>query len=174
MAISSKGFHKLAAFHGLDPEKHSDSDVDDAIKNSVTEDDLDALNNRAQQAEQQLVDQDLAKYSNRIGKDPKVIARWKETLLSNREATIEMLEAIQEPKSPNAGKEPIHNRTNAKTPESLNRSATPEVGSVEATRLNSLIRNRAEKLEKDGMRSQMAWIRAAEQIPDEIAAGLHK
>jgi hypothetical protein len=169
--ITDKGKNKLLAFHGLDPEKHSDEDVDNEIKNAS--DKREKLQNRADKAEGELVDQDLTRFSNRIGTNDKVKAHWKKALIENRASAIEMLEALPEPTAapnPNAGKQPVHNRARAGTPEAID---GPDKDAAR-TKENALIKNRAEKLEKDGMASATAWIQASKEIPEEIKAGLHK
>jgi len=166
--ISENGKKKLLAFHGLDPEKHNDSDVDDAIKNAVTDDDLESLQNRAKAAEDALVEADLARYANRIGKDPKKIEQIKQSLVSNRAATIVLLEAIPEPRVKEA---PLHVANRAENPNPIDQ---PQQDEIEKTKLNALILNRAEKLVKEGTPQQMAFIRASQEIPIEIMAGLHR
>lgn len=169
MAITQKGFHKLAAAHGLDPEKHNDEDVDKEIKNS--EEDMEELTNRAEKAETDLADErikgDLAKYANRIGTDEKSKTHWKNLLISNRDAAVAALEALPEPKpsNPKAGKEPVHNRAAAGTPEALD---APELSEADQIRLGTEIRNRAAELQKGGMPHTTAFVEADRQVRREM------
>ena len=164
MPITAKGFNKLAKFHGLDPETHTDQDVDDKIKNAVTEDDLEQLGNRLEAAEGQLIEQDLAKYAARIGKNEKAQAHWKALLVSNRANALEMLEALPEvtETNENKGKQPLHNRSTAGTPATLDAAKGKDKDAVMA----NAIRNRAHAIRKENPRLPygQAWKQAETEL----------
>ncbi|HYE32536.1 MAG TPA: phage protease [Methylomirabilota bacterium] len=74
------------------------------------------------------VETDLEKYSNRYSPDKKDAI--KQQLLTNRAATIAILDAIPEPQgkgAPAAPKAPLHNRQNAKAPEKSPAGATGDI-----------------------------------------------
>lgn len=152
--ISEKAKNKLLAHHGLDPEKNSDSDLDKKIENSMSQDEQDDLENRAKKYDdtvKELVKADLAKYANRIGKDEKAVQRWEKLLLVNRAETLEMLNALPENKSSatsTQGKQPVHNRREARQPDTL----SPEELESENAEAQT-IANRATEIEREAKTS---------------------
>ena len=149
MPISKTASDKLLQAHGLDPVKNTDADVENYILNDlITEDDLADLENRAalgDAAQLALVETDLAKYANRIGKKPETLAHWKQALLTNRKVALEMLEDLNP--AP-AVKSPLHNRKEAGTPDSLDK-ATDDAASKQA----QAIGNRAAQIETEARAS---------------------
>lgn len=133
---------------------------------------LQLITNRASTAEGQVVtitkerdtllaaqvETDLAKYSNRF--KPENREKIKSSLISNRAATIELLEATEAPAAA-SDKKPITNRGSAKTPEA---GAAAEVGGEAKAKK---ISNRANELKATA--PQRSFDSCWKQASDEIA-----
>ena len=152
-----KGMSKLLKHHGLTANS-TDKDVDDAIENSVGQDDMDEMENRAKKAEdkakegekarEQLADETLDRYKNRIGDKPETKKFYRDALLANREETIKALDALPGPTSGTDRSKPLHNRNNAGIPAPVENADEKEVKAKEA--IAHRITNRAKKIQNDG------------------------
>lgn len=168
--ISDKAKDKLLKAHGLNPEKHTDSDVDDVIENSVSPDDMEEMENRAIAAETALAEKeiegDLAKYANRIGKKPEVIEHWKSALIANRDAAIAMLEEIPE-LGTTTGKDkpqPLHVANRAGQPKPIEQTANEKDAAADTKKAKSIANRAREISDKEKIPYRKAFDRAQQEL----------
>lgn len=180
MPFTAKGIKKLAAHHGLDPEKDDDSMIDDCLKNSLSDDDEEEMANRiiaGDAAVKELetirnsrVDSDLKAYANRIGDSEESKAFWRPQLLANRDNTIKVIEKMPAAESKSkGGKEPLHNRESAGQPGDLNGQGSAKKGRDK----NAVaIRNRATELQNSArnLGQTLSFSQAFRQAQTESAA----
>ena len=157
MAFTKAGMKKLAAHHGLDPEVNTDDDIDNCLANSVSDEDMTELANRAIAGEQAIAelgrlrevqaDNDLKTYENRIGTSDAAKKFWRLQFIANREAAIEALPPAANDGKPVVKDKPLHNREAARTP-------APIEGKSEDARkaLGRAVLNRAHELQEQASR----------------------
>jgi hypothetical protein len=170
--MTEKGKHAAVRFLGLDPEKHTDEQIETAINNAYSDDEIKDLENRAKQYDdlrKELVQADLKEFANRIGTDEKAVKYWTEALFDNREGAIAALKALPEPKTTAGKGAPLHDPNKAGQPKPLDNRGGED--KAQQAKKQALISNRAQKLQSESnMPPGMAWVRASEEIEAEASA----
>jgi hypothetical protein len=180
MAFTKDGIKKLAAHHGLDPENDSDSDIENCLKNSVSDDEMTELANRALEGQEALktlsalresqAKTDLKTYANRIGEGPEVEAVWKPQFLANRDATIKAIEKLPAVKPQREA--PLHNRAGAGNPAPIENGGNGRINGEEV-KDRVFVRNRAQEIlrndKKEGS-GRKTFTQAFAEAQQELAA----
>lgn len=148
------------------PEDASEAAILEAITklNSAKTDAEETVMNRDKELKlyrESEADAELEKYASRIGKDEGVKNHFREQLITNREATVKILEAMPEKDGKEDDTTPLRNRSKSPVPVT---DADPRKD-AEAEKKAATIRNRARAIEKaEGLPYNQAFAAAKREI----------